>query len=132
MRLTGALLGIAFGIILILLLVPPSLFAWGLGQWLWEEHPWLMLALLPVTVVGFVALLDRAKWSESSTGKPPVVQVRRGARLNAIPVAVVVGVLFSAAFLLLLVSGVTGLRPKIVLASGIASACGTLIVLWRH
>ena len=132
MRWTDALLGVAFGILVLLMLVPLGLFAWGIGEWVWEEHPWVLLALFPLLFAGFLVVVDRAKWGGPVPRVSAQQEVHPGIRVHAIPLAGGMGLVFVLGFIAMFWFGAPGYRPLVLAAWGMGVALGVVLILWRR
>ena len=132
MRAAQSLLGVAFGIIMALSLVPLGLVAWMIVQFLWFEHRWALFTAVPLLVLAVVVVADRVKGRDLRIRRHRGQEVHRGISMHAIPVAGGIGLVFVLGYLWMFWFGLPGLRPVVIGAGALGLALGILLILWRR
>jgi hypothetical protein len=132
MKATESLLGVAFGIIMAMFLAVLLLLSWMTLQFLWFEHRWALVAVVPLLVLAVVVLADRRKEGDLSVRRHHGQEVHRGISMHAIPVAGGMGLVFVVGYLWMFWFGVPGFRPIVVAAGVLGLVLGLLLILWRR
>ena len=123
------LLGVAFGLILAMLIGLTSVLVFGLGGYLWDEYPWATGVVVTVGGLASVIALRRARIAPARTGLRPSAQVHPGITMHAIPVAGGVGLLFTIGYLAMFWFGLPGLRPVVIGLGALGAGLGGVLVL---
>jgi hypothetical protein len=102
----------------------------GVGEFLWDEHPWLIggLALTAALAVGMLARQRRSPFAS-----PPMPVVHPGISAHSIPIAGGVGLVFVMGYVTMFWFGVPMYRPVVLGVVGAGSLLGlTLILFGEH
>jgi hypothetical protein len=132
MKEAEALLGLAFGIIMMLMLALLGFLVAGVGSYLWDDHRFLFIGGVGGLAVVLLLLIRRPSVpSRIAASASSRQEVHPGIRVHAIPVAGGVGSVFLLGFLVMFWFGVPGYRPLVLLAAALGVVAGVALILRR-
>lgn len=129
-KLLGLVLGVVFGLLLMTLVWLTLVILVGVGGYLWDARP-LVLVFVVAGVVAFGWwTLGRLRPSPAPLATSGLPEVHPGIRIHAIPVAGGIGLVFTLGYLGMFWFGLPGAQPVVLAAVALGLACGVLLV-WR-
>ena len=108
------LLGIVFGLLLMMLVWLTLTILVGVGGFLWAAHPWLLAGIVAAATAGLWVAFSRSRHATGSPRLPDSGQMHPGIRIHSIPVAGGIGLVFVVGYLAMFWFGLPGARPVVV------------------
>jgi hypothetical protein len=128
----GKLLGVAFVLLLLMLVGLTLVLFLGIGAYLWDEHRLLVISIGCCGAAVGAIMLRRRSPPQAAEGDRQQPNVHPGITMHAIPIGGGIGLVFTIGYVVMFWFGAPPYRPIVLGAAALGGVVGALLIWFRR